>query len=191
MEHPGKTGLEKVLRAPARYQGRPPGHPARKGYQPGLLDEAAPAVEEAVSAGSAAPGPAPPAPRPAAASPGLTSQSRAEDFHSTASRESGIKGNCSGGPEPGARGRPGGNPKPLQLFPVCRPGWTAVAACTASKAARAWSAHGARALCLSPPAPRDSLSSSLSRWGSVCLSFSLPVSKISWNQRHCGGLWSL
>lgn len=47
--------------------------------------------------------------------------SRAEDFHSAASRESGIKGNCSGGPEPGARGRPGGNPKPPQLFPVCRP----------------------------------------------------------------------
>ena len=35
-------------------------------------------------------------------------------------RESGIKRNCSGGPEPGARGRPGGNPKPPQLFPVCR-----------------------------------------------------------------------
>lgn len=35
-------------------------------------------------------------------------------------RESGIKRNCSGGPAPGAGGRPGGNPKPPQLFPVCR-----------------------------------------------------------------------
>lgn len=48
-----------------------------------------------------------------------------------------------------------------------------MAACRASKAARAWSAHGARDLSLSPPAPRGCLSSSLSWWGSVCLSFSL------------------
>lgn len=59
-------------------------------------------------------------PRLASVSPGLTSLGWAEDFHSAASRERGIKGNCSGGPEPGARGRPGGNPKPSQLFPVCR-----------------------------------------------------------------------
>ena len=69
----------------------------------------------------------PPAPR-AAASPALTCPGRAEDFHSAVSRdrerestrERGIKRNSSGGPEPGARGRPGGNPKPPQLFPVCR-----------------------------------------------------------------------
>lgn len=54
---------------------------------------------------------------PAQPPPGLTSVGRAGDFHSAASRESGIKGNCSGGPG----GRPGGNPKPPQLFPVCRP----------------------------------------------------------------------
>ena len=137
-------GPVKVLRAPARCQARPgslsikpPPRPSDPGVgrhdQPqaegrGSGDTAGRSAEEPASHRTTRRPPSsrlqsPPAPR-AAARPALSCPGRAEDFHSAVSRERerarGIKRNSSGGPEPGARGRPGGNPKPPQLFPVCR-----------------------------------------------------------------------
>lgn len=110
----------------------------------------------------------------ASVSPGLTSLGWAEDFHSAASRERGIKGNFSGGPEPGARGRPGGNPKPSQLFPVCRQ-----LDCMGHAVRTA--AHTSLSSFARPPRV-------LGMWLSVCFS---PRFLISWNQRNRRGLWSL
>lgn len=134
MTHHSPDGALKVLGAPARCQGglrEPSLHPShRPSREGGSISTAygtrkrgseeaeaprraaTPAAEPRPSL-SGSKGRVPPAPPP----PGADLRGRGGNFHSAASRESGIKGNCSGGPV----GRPGGNPKPPQLFPVCRP----------------------------------------------------------------------